>query len=71
MSAFARLAIIHVNRPAHQPPHSDDDSASELESLAQAARAAAPPLPPPVISFAPEKRAAAGWYAKLRAALCL
>ena len=70
MSAIARLAIIHLNRPTPQPAHSNDEPTRELNRLAQTARAAAPP-PPPVIRFAPETRAPTGWFARLRSALCL
>lgn len=67
MSAFARLAIISLNRPVSQPIIGEGEPASELKALADAARAAAPPPPQPVISFARQTRAPAGWVARLRA----
>jgi len=69
MSAFARLAIISLNRPAPQPILGEGEPATELKALADAARAAAPPPPPPVFSFAREPHAPAGWIARLRAIL--
>lgn len=67
MSAFARLAMISLNRPALQPIIGEGEPASQLKALADAARTTAPPPPPPVISFAREPHAPAGWVARLRA----
>lgn len=71
MSAFARLAMITKNRPTPQKTKMDGEPMSESErSALEAARRAAPPLPAPVISFAPEGRViTGGWLARLRAAI--
>ena len=68
MSAFARPAIVTVKTPAPPTAQPEDGPARDLEILAQAALKAAPP-PPPVISFAPEPHAPAGWFARLRTVL--
>jgi len=69
MSAFARLAMISLNRPAAKTELLEDEPERQLRILGEAAREAAPPPPPPVISFAREPHVPEGWFSRLRAVL--